>query len=158
MAAPLIFASPGTLAPVIVIAAGCARAETAKGRGESKVKLIIQWLISVVAIAITTRIVPGITIVGEEWKGLAVAAVMLVLANLLIRPLLTLISRPLTVVTFGLFWFVVGGIVLVVSSWLSLRLFDAGIVIDGILPAILGALVIAIISGVLGFFLIRDRD
>ena len=119
-------------------------------------KLVVQWLISVVAIALTTRIVPGITIVGEEWKGLAVAALMLVLANVLFRPILTLITAPLTVITFGLFWFVIGGIVLVVSSWLSLRLFDAGIVIDGILPAILGALVIGIITGVLGFFLMRD--
>ena len=58
--------------------------------------------------------------------------------------------------TFGLFWFVIGGIVLVLSSWLSLRLFDAGIVIDGFLSAILGALVIGIITGVLGFFLTRE--
>ena len=79
---------------------------------------------------------------GEEWKGLAIAAVMLGLANLLIRPILTLITAPITAVTLGLFWFVVGAIVLAASSWLSLRFFDAGIVIDGILSAILGALII----------------
>ena len=102
-------------------------------------KLLIQWVISVVAIAITVRIVPGITVQGEEWKGLAIAAVMLGLANLLIRPVLTLITAPITAVTLGLFWFVVGAIVLAASSWLSLRFFDAGIVIDGILSAILSA-------------------
>ena len=59
-------------------------------------KLVVQWLISVVAIALTSRIVPGITVVGEEWKSLAVAGAMLALANLLIRPILTLISAPLT--------------------------------------------------------------
>jgi putative membrane protein len=120
------------------------------------VKLLIQWVISVVAIAITVRIVPGITVQGEEWKGLAIAAVMLGLANLLIRPILTLITAPITAVTLGLFWFVVGAIVLAASSWLSLRFFDAGIVIDGILSAILGALIIAIITGALGHFLMRD--
>ena len=103
-------------------------------------KLLIQWVISVVAIAITVRIVPGISVQGEEWKGLAIAAVMLGLANLLIRPILTLITAPITAVTLGLFWFVVGAIVLAASSWLSLRFFGAGIVIDGILSAILGAL------------------
>jgi putative membrane protein len=120
------------------------------------VKLLIQWVISVVAIAITVRIVPGISVQGEEWKGLAIAAVMLGLANLLIRPILTLITAPITAVTLGLFWFVVGAIVLAASSWLSLRFFGAGIVIDGILSAILGALIIAIITGALGHFLMRD--
>ena len=62
-------------------------------------KLLIQWVISVVAIAITVRIVPGITVQGEEWKGLVIAAVMLGLANLLIRPVLTLITAPITAVT-----------------------------------------------------------
>lgn len=119
-------------------------------------KLLIQWVISVIAIAITVRIVPGISIVGEEWKGLAIAAVMLGLANLLIRPVLALITAPITAVTLGLFWFVIGGIVLAASSWLSLRFFDAGIVIDGLLSAILGALVIGLITGALGFFLMRD--
>ena len=81
-------------------------------------KLLIQWVISVVAIAITVRIVPGITVQGEEWKAWS-AAVMLGLANLLIRPVLTLITAPITAVTLGLFWFVVGAIVLAASSWLS---------------------------------------
>ena len=76
-------------------------------------KLLIQWVISVIAIAITVRIVPGISIVGEEWKGLAIAAVMLGLANLLIRPVLALITAPITAVTLGLFWFVIGGIEMV---------------------------------------------
>ena len=119
-------------------------------------KLLVQWVISVVAIAITVRIVPGISVQGEEWKGLAIAAVMLGLANLLIRPILTLITAPITAMTLGLFWFVVGAIVLAASSWLSLRFFDAGIVIDGILSAILGALIIGAITGVLGHFLMRD--
>lgn len=119
-------------------------------------KLLVQWLISVVAIAITVWVVPGITVQGEVWMGLAIAAVMLGLANLLIRPVLTLITAPITAVTLGLFWFVVGAIVLAASSWLSLRFFDAGIVIDGILSAILGALIIAIITGALGHFLMRD--
>src|SRR5215212_7073961 len=126
------------------------------GPEERIVKLLIQWVISVVAIAITVRIVPGISVQGEEWKGLAIAAVMLGLANLLIRPILTLITAPITAVTLGLFWFVVGAIVLAASSWLSLRFFSAGIVIDCILSAILGALIIAIITGALGHFLMRD--
>ena len=121
-------------------------------------KLLVQWLISVVAIAITVWIVPGISVQGEEWKGLAIAAVMLGLANLLIRPILTLITAPITAVTLGLFWFVVGAIVLAASSWLSLRFFGAGIVIDGILSAILGALIIGAITGVLGHFLMRDSS
>ncbi len=119
-------------------------------------KLIVQWLFGLVAIAIAARIVPGISLLGEEWKALAVAAAMLAIVNLLIRPILTVITLPITVITLGLFWFVIGGIVLVLSSWLSMQLFGAGLVIDGFLSAILGALVIGIVTGVLGFFLMRD--
>jgi putative membrane protein len=121
-------------------------------------KLIVQWIIGIIAIAIAARIVPGITIVGEEWKGLAVAAAMLAVVNLVVRPILTLITLPITILTLGLFWFVIGGIVLVLASWLSLQLFGAGLLIDGFLSAILGAIVIGIVSGVLGFFLMRDQE
>ena len=119
-------------------------------------KLIGQWLIAVVAIYLTTRIVPGIYVAGDEWRSLIIAAIMLALANLLLRPILTAITFPITVVTLGLFWFVIGGAVLVVSSWLSLRLFGGGLVIDSFLSAVLGALMIGIFTGVLGFFLMRE--
>ena len=118
-------------------------------------RLIVQWLTGIVAIAVAARIVPGISIRGDEWTGLIVSAVILGLVNLLVRPLLTLLTLPITIITLGLFWFVIGAIVLALTSWLSLNIFDAGIVIDGFLAAILGALVIAIVSAVVGFALVR---
>lgn len=119
-------------------------------------RLIAQWVIGVVAIAVAGRIVPGISIVGEEWVGLVVSAVILGLVNLVVRPILTLLTLPITILTLGLFWFVIGGVVLVLTSWLSLNLFGAGIAIDGFGSAIVGALVIGIVTGVIGFFLLRD--
>lgn len=118
-------------------------------------RLIAQWIVGVLAIAVAARIVPGISIVGEEWVGLVVSAVILGIVNLFVRPVITILTLPITIVTLGLFWFVIGGIVLALTSWLSLNIFGAGIVLDGFWPAILGALVIGIVSGVLGSLLDR---
>ena len=118
-------------------------------------RLIVQWLVGILAIAVAVRIVPGISIRGDELRGLVISAVILGLVNLLVRPLLTLLTLPLTIITLGLFWFVIGAVVLVLTSWLSVNLFGAGIVIDGFLSAILGGLVIAIVSAVVGFLLNR---
>lgn len=117
--------------------------------------MIAQWVIGVVAIAIAAWVVPGISVLGEAWVGLAVSAVILGLLNLFVRPIITLLTLPITLITLGLFWFVIGGIVLALTSWLSLNIFGAGIVLDGFLPAVLGALVIGIVSGVLGSLLNR---
>ena len=118
-------------------------------------RLIVQWLIGIVAIAVTARIVPGISIRGDELPGLIISAIILGLVNLVVRPLLTLITLPITILTLGIFWFVIGGVVLALTSWLSLNIFGAGIVIDGFPSAVLGALVIAIVSALVGLLLNR---
>jgi putative membrane protein len=118
--------------------------------GAPNVKLIAQWLIGILAVAVAAWVVPGISVRGEEWVGIAITAIILGLVNTFVRPAITLLTLPITILTLGLFMFVIGGIALVLASWLSLQIFGAGLVIDGFLAAILGALVIGIISGVLG--------
>ena len=113
-------------------------------------KLILQWVIGIVAIAVAAWIVPGITVRGEEWVALAVSAVVLGLANLIVRPILLLLTLPITILTLGLFAFVINAAVLLLASWLTTRLFGVGLVIDGFVSALVGALLISIISAVLG--------
>jgi len=87
-----------------------------------------------------TTFVPGIT-----WRGdilsLLVAGLFFGLFNLIVRPLALLISLPLLIVTLGLFYFVLNGILLWVFSLLI-----PGYVVDGIVAGILGALVVTVVN------------
>ena len=77
--------------------------------------------------------------------------VVRVLVNALVRPVLVVLTLPLTVVTLGLFLLVLNGICLALTAWLV-----PGFAIDGFLPAVLGALVISVVSWVLTAF-VSDR-
>jgi putative membrane protein len=113
------------------------------------VTLAIQWLISAVAIAVAAWIVPGIAVRGEEWVALAVSAIVLGLVNALVRPVLLLLTLPITLLTLGLFFFVINALTLMLASWLTTNLFGVGLVIDGFWSALVGALLISAVGAVL---------
>ena len=121
-------------------------------------RLLIQWIIGIVGIAVAVLIVPGIGVQGDYWVTLALSAVILGLANLTVRPILKLLTLPINVATLGLFSLVINGGVLLLVSWLSRRLFGIGLTFDGILTAILAAIVIGVVSAALNFVFFRtDR-
>src|SRR5690606_37726835 len=65
---------------------------------------LVQWFVVAIALAVTAYIVPGVII--ESGVALAVAALVLGLVNALVRPILTLLTLPLTILTLGLFYLV----------------------------------------------------
>jgi putative membrane protein len=69
----------------------------------SKLNFLLRWLISAVALALAVRLVPGLSTEGTGWTTLVVMALVLGLVNALIRPIVKLVTLPLTVVTFGVF-------------------------------------------------------
>ena len=101
--------------------------------------LIVGLIANMVAL-FATQVVPGITFRGDL-ATLAVAGVVLGIINLVVRPLVMLLSMPLLIVTLGLFYFVVNGLLLYLVSF-----FVRGYQIDGLVPAILGALVLGIVN------------
>lgn len=78
--------------------------------------------------------------------ALTIAAILLGVLNAVVRPVLLLLSMPITCLTLGLFILVVNGLMLIVLSWLPV-----GFVVDGLFSAIVGALIVGIVS----FFLNR---
>ncbi len=117
--------------------------------------LVANWLTAAVAIAAAAWIVPGITVRGEEWLALAVSAVVLGLVNALAPPLLLLVTLPITVLTLGLFPFVVNALTLLLASWLTTRVFGLGLAIDGFWSALVGAPIVSIVGAVLNGLLVR---
>jgi putative membrane protein len=91
-----------------------------------------------------TTFVPGVTFTGNLGT-LLVGGAILGLFNLIVRPLALLISLPLLIVTLGLFYFVLNGILLWVVSLLI-----PGYAVGGLIPGILGALVLTLVNWILG--------
>ena len=101
--------------------------------------LLINWLLSAASLFLVAHIVPGFEISGILAALLAAIAVGLV--NSTIGLFLKIITFPLTVLTLGIFWFVINALMLELASWLV-----PGFTVTGFGPAFLGAIVLALVN------------
>ncbi len=121
-------------------------------------KLLIRWLIASLSLFAADWLVPGIYV--EEGNALAVFIVMAVilgLVNAIVRPILTLLSCPLIILTLGLFLLVVNALSLWLASYIAVNWFGLGFVVDGFWPAFLGSIVISLVSFILSLLLPDGR-
>jgi putative membrane protein len=96
-------------------------------------------LITALGLWAAAKIVPGVQING--WGNLLVAALLLGIVNAVIRPVILILTLPLTVLTLGLFILVVNGISLAVVAWLM-----PGFTLSGLGSAILGSVIVGLTS------------
>ena len=108
-------------------------------------RFIIQCLVVALALGATAYILPGVHV--DSWTALAVAALVLGVVNAFVRPVLTILTLPITVVTLGLFLLVVNGLAFALAAWVV-----PGFTVDNFWWAILGALMVSIFSGFVGMF------
>jgi putative membrane protein len=115
------------------------------------VRFLARLFLNGLAILIAARLVPGLHLSGT---GAALAAgALLGLVNVAVRPILLLLTLPFTLVTLGLFIFVVNAICL----WLTAALIP-GFQIAGFWTALLGALVVSVVSWILNGLLLPGGD
>lgn len=107
--------------------------------------LLISFLANAAALWVTTYFVPGVTV--SDTTTLFLAAISIGIVNTFIRPILRLVSLPITLVTFGIFALIVNAIAFLIAAW-----FVPGFEIDGFMTAIIGALVMSIASTVINLF------
>lgn len=112
--------------------------------------LLIAWVINTIALFVTEFLVPGIEV--DNIATFILAALIIGLVNALIKPIIHIISLPITLLTFGLFALVTNAAMLGLAAWLV-----PGFEINGILAAILGALVLSAVSAILNAFLKPKR-
>ncbi len=110
-------------------------------------RLVLRWLVSSLAIFAAVYLVPGIHFNGPGWE-LGIVAAIFGLVNLLVRPLLLLVTCPIMVLTLGLFSLVLNALLLGLTSALANSV-GIDFVVDGFGPAFLGGLVISLVSLVL---------
>jgi putative membrane protein len=116
----------------------------------------MRLLVGAVALAVAAWLIDGISVgpgtTGERVITLLVVAVIFGLVNAIVRPIVRLFTLPLFVITLGLFTFVVNALMLLLTAWIGDQ-FDVAFEVDGFWAALLGALVISVVSFVLNLVL-----
>jgi putative membrane protein len=100
---------------------------------------LYRLLITALGLWAASAIVPGVSF--RSWQTLLLAALLLGIVNAVVRPILLFLTFPITILTLGLFIFVVNGISLVLVAWLL-----PGFMLRGLGAAILGSIVVGLTS------------
>jgi len=112
-------------------------------------KILLTIVGNALALLATAYFVPGIRFTGD-WLQLLVAGAIFGLLNLVVRPIAVLLSLPALVLTLGLFYFVLNGLLL----WGFSKLLP-GYDVAGFVPGLMGSLVIWVVNLLLGIFGIK---
>jgi putative membrane protein len=113
-------------------------------------KLLLIWVLNALALLAVAYLVPGIHVAG--FTAALVAALVIGLVNMLIKPVLVLLTLPITVLTLGLFILVINGLLFyAVGSWLE------GFEVNTFLAGMVGALLYSIFSWILSALLIDNK-
>ena len=107
------------------------------------VPFLIHWFVLALALWVTAYIVPGVQV--ASWPALAIGALILGFVNAVVKPLLVLLTLPLTVLTLGLFYLVVNGVAFGLAAWIV-----PGFSVSSIWSSILGAFVMSVVSWLVG--------
>lgn len=105
---------------------------------------LLTWLLAAVSLMITAYLVPGFVI--NSFVAAILAAVVLGLVNAFVKPILVILTLPLTIFSLGLFLFVINAIAIWVAGALT-----PGFDVTGFLPALVGSIVLTVVSSVLGY-------
>lgn len=117
--------------------------------------LLLRWIAAAAAVAAAAYLVPGIRVTGGL-ETYFVVALALGLVNAVVRPLVRALACGLIVLTLGLFLLVINAAMLLLAAFLS-RYFGYGFWVDGLEPALLGSVVISVVSWGLSLLLKDDE-
>lgn len=113
-------------------------------------RLLLIWILNALALLAVANFVPGIHL--DSFVDALIAAFFLGLVNTLIRPLLLLLTLPVTLLTLGLFIFVINGLLFwFVGSFIE------GFVVGGFWAGVFGAVVYSLVAWLLSALLLPDR-
>ncbi|HCS78208.1 TPA: hypothetical protein DIV55_00520 [Patescibacteria group bacterium] len=104
--------------------------------------LIIKWFASALTLVIVSQLIPGFQL--ENFTTALVAALIISLVNAFLKPILTLLTLPITFLTLGLFSLVINAILLLLAAGLT-----PGFIVDGFGTALIASILITIISTLL---------
>jgi len=103
------------------------------------IRTLIKWALFALALILIAKIVPGIAISG--FVTALIAALVIGLVNILIKPIITILTLPINILTLGLFTLVINMALFALSAY-----FVPGFHIGGIIPALIGSILFSILS------------
>ena len=121
---------------------------------------IVRVILNGIAIWLATLILPGLEVVGADstWEQagiIALIALVFGLVNAIVKPIVAILSIPLYILTLGLFTLVVNALMLMLTAWIT-EATSWGLRIDNFGTAVLGGLIISVVSFVLSGLTARD--
>jgi putative membrane protein len=119
-------------------------------RGDYMLVIITRWLIITLAILLASQFVPGIRV--DTLSTAVIAACVLGLINIFVRPVLVLLTLPLSVLTLGLFYFFINALLLMLVAYMV-----PGFKIENFFSAFLGSLVISFVSWLANSFISNHK-
>jgi len=118
------------------------------------VRFILRALVAAIGFWVAAHLVPGVHVTG--WKTVLAAGLVLGIVNAFVRPIVTLLTLPVTVITLGLFLLVVNGLMVLLVSFVVDR-FHGHMHIGGILNAVFVTIVVWLVSLVGSIFIGGDE-
>lgn len=120
------------------------------GGGVDFMRFLLSWLATAIAVTVAIWLVPGIDIIGgvTSWGAIIIFGLILSLINMAIKPILQVLSLPITIITLGIFYLIINTLMLYLATWIANGLFGVGFIIAGFGSAFIASIVISIISAI----------
>ncbi|MEU6677144.1 phage holin family protein [Streptomyces sp. NPDC046853] len=122
---------------------------------------VVKTIANAAALAVAVWLLDKITLTGDSTGGktltLIVVALLFGLVNFLVKPVVKVLTFPLFILTLGLITLVVNALMLLLTSWLADK-FDVSFHVEGFWTAVLGGLIISIVSWAMNVVLPDDKD
>jgi len=112
-------------------------------------KIIINLLVTALIVFLLANFLPGIHVDG--FGSSIIVVIVLAILNFLVKPILQIITIPITILTLGLFLFVINALIILLCSSLV-----GGFTVDGFWPALLFSLVLSIVQSIVGGLISND--
>jgi putative membrane protein len=106
-------------------------------------RLLLNWLLSAIGLLIVSYIMPGFHVSG--FGAALIAALVIGLVNATLGLFLKIVTFPLTILTLGIFWWIINALMLLFAS----AILRPSFIVSGFLPASLGAIVLSLVNMVL---------
>ncbi len=115
-------------------------------------RLTVTWAFNTVALFVATWLLSGLSY-GSDWWALLVAGFVFTLVNRFLKPVLTILSIPFIIVTFGIFYLLINVFMLYLTHWVVPQF-----TIDSFWWAVLAAIIISTVNAILNWFFGRPRS
>jgi putative membrane protein len=114
-------------------------------------RFILKIIISTFAVIITAWFLPGVSIIGvndtDRFLSALMVATVLAFLNTVVKPVLTFLTIPITILTLGLFYLVLNGLIILLADKLV-----KGFFVNGFFTALLFSIILSIVTGILELF------